>query len=437
MSPSDAFPAATLRASGPRIGYVLKMYPRFSETFVLTELLAREAQGEDIEVFSLRAPADGRFHEALAAVRAPVTYLRHGRLRGSEVWDLLRAAGARLPGLSEALPDLLGAEVDDAAQAVELALLVQERGIDHLHAHFGSVATTVARLAAALSGRTYSFTAHAKDIFHESVDPDDLRAKLRDAHHVVTVSDYNLTHLRRRFGADAARVHRVYNGLALDRVRDVSGPASAAGRSGSPGPQVAAVGRLVEKKGFDVLVDAIAVLARDGLYLPCVIAGTGPLEDALRGQIEQLGLAELVTLAGPLPQSRVCELVSTSAVFAAPCVVAPDGNADGLPTVLLEAMALGTACISTRVTGIPEAVRHEETGLLVEPGDPVGLAAALSRLVQDVALRARLAQAATRHVETHFDSARQARQLRGLLPAAAPAPAVAPAAVLPGRLVVA
>ncbi|MBA3369686.1 MAG: colanic acid biosynthesis glycosyltransferase WcaL, partial [Geodermatophilaceae bacterium] len=179
-----------------RIGYVLKVYPRFSETFILNEVLALEAAGAQLEIFSLRPPVDGRFHEALAEVRAPVSYipLHH---KAAEVWSTLRAGLAALPALPLALPLLLQLPVDDAAQAVLLADRLRQSGITHLHAHFGSMATSVARAAAELAGVTYSFTAHAKDIFHESVDVEELGRKLGEASVVVTVSDFNVEHLRR------------------------------------------------------------------------------------------------------------------------------------------------------------------------------------------------------------------------------------------------
>ncbi len=397
----------------PRVGYVLKMYPRFSETFVLTELLAQQERGLGLEVFSLRPPADGRFHEALARLRAPVTYLRTSWSRTEEFWDALREARAELPGLAAHAGELWDVDHRDAAQAVELALAVRARGITHLHAHFASVATTVARLAALLAGVTYSFTAHAKDVFHVEVDDDDLRAKLRDAADVVTISDYNLAHLRARFGADAARVRRVYNGLALDAF-PWTDPA------GRP-PVIAAVGRLVEKKGFADLLDAVALLRDAGRPCTVELVGTGPLAGALADQVRRLGLGDRVTLHGALPQDDVRAVVASAAVFAAPCVVGTDGNRDGLPTVLLEAMALGTPCVATPVTGIPEVLRDGATGLLVPERDPAALAAALDRLLGDPALRSRLSGAARRRVETDFDARRQAAAVAAGFPAAQPA----------------
>ena len=396
-----------------RVGYVLKMYPRFSETFIVSELLGLEAAGTRVEIFSLRPPADGRFHEALAEVQAGVTYLRSSGLRAADVWDALSAARDVLPALPACLDELLAVDVVDAVQAVQLAGLVRARALTHLHAHFGSVATTVARLAARLAGVSYSFTAHAKDVFHESVDPADLGRKLADASAVVTVSDFNLDHLRTRYGADAARVVRVYNGLDLARFPF---------RSPADRPvHVAAVGRLVEKKGFPDLLAALALLAGQGRAVECDLVGTGPLESALREQVAALGLERQVRMHGALPQGQVRSVVQSAAVFAAPCVVGADGNRDGLPTVLLEAMAVGTPCVATPVTGIPEVVQDGRTGLLVPERDPAALAAALARLLDDAPLRVRLASAARQLVEREFDVHRQAARLRPLFTGVPPA----------------
>ena len=403
MSPSE-IPA-------PRIGYVLKMYPRFSETFIVQEVLALEAAGTVVEIFSLRPPLDGRFHECLAEVQAPVTYLRHAGLRAGDVWAALAQARQTLPLLPANLELLLDAAVVDAVQALELAGLVQGRGLTHLHAHFGSVSTTVARLASRLTGVPFTFTAHAKDIFHDDVEPADLHGKLTDAAGVVTVSDFNLSFLRTRYGTAAGNVHRIYNGLDLTRFPYAS-PAQRP-------PVIAAVGRLVEKKGFSDLVEAVALLVGTRSDLRVDLVGTGPLEADLREQIRACGLGGTVRMWGALPQGQVRRIVQSAAAFAAPCVVAGDGNRDGLPTVLLEAMALGTPCVATPVTGIPEVVRDGDTGLLVGESDPGQLAAALARLLDDAPLRDRLARSARLVVEREFDVRRQAVALRTLFTGAA------------------
>ncbi len=399
-----------------RTAYVLKMYPRFSETFILNEVLAHEAAGADLEIFSLRPPVDGRFHETLADVRAPVTYLASHHRRAADLWALLRRASGELPAMARHLDELLAADVGDAAQAVELALAVRARRIDHLHAHFASVATTVARLASLLADVPYTFTAHAKDIFHDDVDADDLRRKLEGCAAAVTVSDFNLAHLRLSFGSATDRTERIYNGVDLVRFPFSAGDCRP--------PVIVAVGRLVEKKGFADLIEACHRLVAAGRSFRCEIIGAGPEEERLRRQVEHLGLGDTVHLRGPLPQSGVRSAVSGAAALAVPCVVGADGNRDGLPTVLLEAMALGTPCVTTPVTGIPEVIHHERTGLLVAEHDPGALAGALARLLDDHRLGARLATAARALVEEDFDIHRQAARLRSHFSGRATAPAV-------------
>jgi len=388
-----------------RIGYVLKVYPRFSETFIVNEVLAHERAGTQVEIFSLREATEGRFHEMHARVQAPVTYLPARSLASERLWADLVLARDTFPGLFGVLDGFRDAAARDVHQAVLLALAARERGITHLHAHFGSVATTVARMAARIAGVPYSFTAHAKDIYWEGVDEADLVTKLGDAGKVVTVSEFNVDHLRALCpGAD---VTRVYNGLDLAAFPYAD--------PGERAPVVVAVGRLVEKKGFGDLIDACALLAARGRPVRCRIAGAGPLEQELRERIARAGLDDWVELLGPRSQDAVRDLVQEAAVFAAPCVVGEDGNRDGLPTVLLEAMALGTPCVSTPVTGIPEVVRDGETGLLVGERDPRALADALQRLLEDAPLRVRLAEAARALIEDEFDADRTAAAMRAAL----------------------
>lgn len=384
-----------MKPEQPKIGYVVKRYPRFSETFIVNEILAHEAAGQEIEIFSLYPPNDTHFQDPIARVRAPVTYLTADGLRAHDFWRQLQAGAASLPGLWRELAGAEGASAREVHQAARLAELARERGIDVLHAHFASTATEVARLAAAFAGIPFTFTAHAKDIFHESANESDLRRKLQAATRVITVSDFNVTFLRRKFGDAAGQVVRLYNGLHLDRF-PCSSPLHRERR-------VVAVGRLIEKKGFEVLVEACSLLARQGLEFECDIIGTGEREAALRAQIERLGVEAHVRLLGPRPQQDIISLVQRAAVFAAPCVVGQDGNADGLPTVLLEAMALGTACISTDVTGIPEIIRDGETGLLVPQNDSARLSGAMARLLTQASRRVALAGRARELIERDFD----------------------------------
>lgn len=394
-----------------RVGYVLKRYPRYSETFIVNEILAHEAAGAEVAIFSLYPPADTHFQDAISRVRAPVSYLGSVRPKAADLWVLLlraQATGLALEGfLASVQPprkDVLPEAARDAVWALELALAVRAQGITHLHAHFASGATTVARLAARLAGVSYSFTAHAKDIFHESVRDDDLRLKLAEAAAVVTVSDFNRAYLRERFGEAAAKVRRIYNGLDLARFAYTSPEARP--------PEIIAVGRLVEKKGFGDLVRACALLRGRGERFRCRIIGMGELEHELRDQIAGLGLEDVVELTGPRPQRELRGYLRRAAAFAAPCVVGTDGNRDGLPTVLLEAMALGTPCVSTDVTGIPEVLRDGVSGLMVAQHNPDALADALSRLLHDSVLRVQLAAAARERLERDFDLVKNATLLR-------------------------
>lgn len=405
--------------SSPRIAYVVKRYPRYSETFIVNEILAHEAAGAEIHIFALRPPADTHFQDKIARVRASVTYVRQpvqGRpnpsLRtpqptaASYFWAELQEAAQVIPEFWSRLSYVAGEEDSVVYQAAWLAQEIRRRGITHLHAHFGSIATSVARLAAHFADVPYSFTAHAKDIFHEAVDPEDLRRKLRDAAAVVTVSDYNVAYLQKQFGQDARRVQRVYNGLDLGELR-YQPPATHS-------LTILSVCRLVEKKGLSTLIEACALLRQWGCEFTCQIVGTGPLEGALRSQLQALHLDDWVDLVGPKPQGEVFGLMRDAAVFAAPYVIGADGNRDGLPTALLEAMALGTPCVATDVTGIPEIIRDGDTGLLVSQRDADGLARALQRLLTEPGLRTAIATQARALIEREFDIAQNSAALRSL-----------------------
>jgi glycosyltransferase involved in cell wall biosynthesis len=401
-----------------RIAYVLKRYPRYSETFIVNEILAHEAAGVEIEIFTILPPHDSHFQDLISRVRAPVNYLPKTETKAINFWKALKETSQVFPDMWGTLKAAAGedtlktAVVEDTLDLyhafVYHALIVAQqarlKGISHFHAHFGTSATAVARIASLISGIPYTFTAHAKDIFHESVRADDLRRKLQDAAAVITVSDYNRDYLVSQFGSTAMRVQRIYNGLPLQDFPYQAGQERA--------PRIVFVGRLVEKKGVNYLIEACEKLVSRGLEFECKIIGSGDLEVELRAQIDRLGLSERVELLGLRPQKEVKRLMQSAMVLAAPCVVAEDDNRDGLPTVLVEAMALGTPCVSTEVTGIPEVLVNGKTGLLVPERNASELAAALELLLTDASLRVRLAAQARQLVEEKFDISRNAACMR-------------------------
>lgn len=402
--------------STPRVAYVLKMFPRFSETFILSEILELERQGLELRIFSLKRPNDALFHADVGAVRARVTYLPESPLRAArsyatahrEVfgWNRRRYLRLLAVALWRATKRRRPRAFKRVVQAVYIAPLLRREGITHVHAHFATSATSVACHLHELAGVSYSFTAHAKDIYRHAVESDSLERKLRAARFAVTVSDYNRRYLARFGGTD--RLVRIYNGVDVQRF-------APNGAACEQPPLVLAVGRLVEKKGFVDLVRACALLRRDGWAFRCRIVGKGELDAELRAVIAEHGLEGHVELAGPMPRERLLGLYPRASVVVAPCIVGSDGNRDGLPTVLVEAMALGVPVVATDVTGIPELVEDGRTGLLVPQHDPAALAAAIRRIVTARGEAEALARAGRVRVERHFDLRTNVARLRALL----------------------
>ena len=394
------------------LGYVLKRFPRISETFVASELIELERQGERVSVFAISRPEEPFTHAFLSELRAPVVYLPHRPAREPlRVLCALARVTGRVPrgwlgAARESLWPPRIAGLRRLLQATVLRVELDRAGVDHVHAHFATSAAGLAHLAWRMGGPTYSVTAHAKDIYHSDVRPDRLRDKLGDASFVATVSRRNREHLSTVLGDDR-RVRVVSNAVDLQRL----GTPQVDGRRPAV---VLSVARMIEKKGLGDLVAACGLLAARGVRLRLELAGGGPLRDALEADAARRGVDAV--FHGALPHESVLELYRRASVFSLPCVIAQSGDRDGLPTSVLEAMASGVPVVTTGVNGLEEAVIHERTGLLVPQRDPEALAAALERLLAEPELGARLAVAARQHVEAHFSLARSVRLLRTLFP---------------------
>ena len=391
------------------VGYVLSKFPQLSTTFILNELLELEAQGVELQVFSLLPPTDRLRHPAVGRLKATV---RSGPVAGQlpallrRHWELRRTAPqAYRRGFA------LGAQGGPVAfwrflQSGWVAWEARRLGVTHLHAHFAHHPSTVAWLASQLSGIPFSFTAHAMDLFRADVDRPRLIQRIQAARFVATVSAYNVGVLRELAPAASSRIVEIPNGIDLDYFTPAEPPPASPFR-------IVSVARLVEKKGIAVLLDACDRLRHRHPDFQCEIVGAGPLRRRLQDQIDRAALNDRVRLLGPATQDRILEYYRGAHAFVLPCIVARNGDRDGLPVALVEALACGLPVISTPVTGIPEVVRDGHNGRLVPSGDAEALAAALAEL-GDPALRGRLAVNARASVE-RFDRRRTVARLRTLL----------------------
>ena len=386
------------------VAFVLKGYPRLSETFIAQEILALERRGLDIRIVSLRHPTDPADHPVHREIAAPVDYLPEylgdDRRRVRCGWRAAR----RLPGYPAArrmwLRDLRRDpscnRVRRFGQAVVLATELPPE-IGRLHAHFLHTPASVARYAAAMRGLPWSCSAHAKDIW---TTPDwEKREKLAGLDWLVTCTAVGRDHLA-ALAPDPGRVLLAYHGLDLRRFPPPERAVEGAGQAGAP-VTILSVGRAVEKKGYEDLLDALAALAAEPAWRFVHIGGGARL-DALAARARALGIDDRIEWRGPQPQDAVLAAYRAAHLFVLASRIAADGDRDGLPNVLMEAQSQGLACIATRVSAIPELMRDGETGLLVPPGEPPALAAALARLIAEPALRVRLGAAAQERVAQAF-----------------------------------
>jgi glycosyltransferase involved in cell wall biosynthesis len=395
------------RAAGRRrVAFVLKGYPRLSETFIAQEMLALEQRGLEILIVSLRHPTDRKTHPVHAAIRAERLYLpEYLYQEPARVWRGWRWARLQ-PGyrcawrawLDDLRRDPTPNRVRRFGQALVLAAELPE-DIGHLHAHFLHTPASVARYAALISGLGWSVSAHAKDIW---TTPEwEKREKLGAAEWAVTCTATGRAHL----AALAPRPERValcYHGLDLERFAPSPAPREGGDGSDPNRPVVLlSVGRAVPKKGYDDLLAALALLPPE-LAWRFVHVGGGALAAELRQQAASLGLSPRIEWRGALAQPDVLAAYREADLFVLAAKVTGDGDRDGLPNVLLEAQSQRLACITTAISGIPELIESGATGLLVLPADPLALARTLTELIREPARRATLGIAGERRVRTRF-----------------------------------
>jgi glycosyltransferase involved in cell wall biosynthesis len=424
-----------------RIGYIIRSYPRLSQTFILNEILALEELGVQLHLFPSTDPREPVVQAQAAEVRAPVEYLEQATARGRmpALGTHLRAALASPIRYIKTVSYVLRhTELDEGytaasrweclAEALHLAGRLRQlrsagQPIDHLHAHFAHDPTLIALLAHKLTGISYSFTAHARDLFQ--IPQAALTERIAAASAVITCCAANLDYLNESAATpDRGKIRLIHHGVDLRGFQPAGGQELGDGGwehhtgpqtpSPNPHPLILSVGRLVEKKGFPDLLLALGQLKRRGLSFRCAIYGEGPLSGELAATIERLDLRDEVVLPGAVAQRDLIPVFQQADIFALAPFVTEDGDRDGVPNVLVEAMACGLPVVSTAVSGIPELVAHERNGLLVAPHDPEALADALAELINDRERRARLGAEARRTVVEHFDLRAAARELVGL-----------------------
>ncbi|HWD56793.1 MAG TPA: glycosyltransferase [Stellaceae bacterium] len=422
--------AAERRAG--RVAFVLKGYPRLSETFIAQEIRALERRGLDILIVSLRHPTDKTVHPVHREVAADRLYLPEYLYQEPlRVWRGWRAA-RRLPGyrtsrrawLADLVRDPTPNRIRRFGQALVLAAELPG-DIGRLHAHFLHTPASVTRYAATMTSLEWSVSAHAKDIW--TIPAWEKREKLAEAAWAVTCTASGHAHLA-ALAAEPGRVALCYHGVDLDRFPPA--PERPGDNDGSDPARpiiLLSVGRAVAKKGYDDLLAALALLPRD-LAWRLVHIGGGTLAAALKDEAARLGIAERLAWRGARPQPDVLAAYRAADIFVLAAKIASDGDRDGLPNVLVEAQSQRLACVSTSLSGIPELIADGDTGLLVPPGDRAALAGALARLIAGPALRARLAAAGEARIRRAFDAdiAIEALAARFGLAPLVPAPLAAP-----------
>ena len=389
-----------------RITYVIGTYPQLTTTFIDREISALLERGIDVRIVSMRRPAvQPSGMQAMLATRTEYVLPAHpAHLLGSHVrWFVRRPLtyvrtllflvtrrhehGSRLRTLAH------------FAMGVDVANRLRGDADARLHAHFADRAATVALVAGRLLRGGYSLTAHANDIY---LRPNLLSTKIGQSRVTITCTEHNLEYLRGRMPPHARRkLRRIYHGLELTRYVNLQ-------RAPSSPPLVVSVGQLKEKKGLRHLVEAVAILRDAGVDVRCRIIGDGPQRGELTELVDRHRLIGIVELTGALPHDQVLAHYAAATAFALPCVVASDGDRDGIPNAILEAMATGLPVVSTPVSGIPEVIETEVTGLLSPPGDARSLAEALRRLLLDEGLRTRLGGEGQARVVDAFDVDRNA-----------------------------
>jgi glycosyltransferase involved in cell wall biosynthesis len=390
--------------TGIRIAYIVKEFPRISETFILNEILELERLGFEVTIFTRTSVSNLPPHNDFFHLKGDILLLGADNPKDllPKLWDNILVFLSRPRVWINVLRKVRKKKEKSALRkfwiAGRISRHILKKKIDHVHAHFATHNTKIARLVSNLTGIDYSFTAHAKDIWVKSTPPE-IKSMIDNARFAVTICRYNMDYLC-SLTAAYKKIHLIYNGLDLSKFPY---PATR-GNKQNARIEILAVGRLVPKKGFAVLIQACKILQSSNVNFSCRIVGDGPERDDLKDLISTNRLSDVFFLEGPCTQEiLIRQYLSHADIFVMPSIITENGDRDGIPTVILEAMAMGIPVAATSVAGIPEVVIDSQTGVLIEPGSAAALAEAIVMLTENNELRRRLGQNGSALVRERFD----------------------------------
>jgi glycosyltransferase involved in cell wall biosynthesis len=416
-------------SANKQIGYLLRSYPRLSQTFILNEILALEQVGVAIQIFALTNPREKIVQMQVSQIQAPVHYLdesmepqnprhrlrEHAEVARRHLKGYLRSLFyvATHPKIDQGYTASNRWECFLLAVHLVYLLLTNEREtgkkVDHMHAHFAHDPALIAYLVYHMTGIPYSFTAHARDLYqiHEDV----LTDRIQQSRAVITCCGANLEYLNQLAPSERSKFSLIYHGVNLEDFQTLVNPD---GSSTSENPIILSVGRLVEKKGFQDLLQALLIVKGTGQRFRCVIYGDGPLYQQLEGWIQEHDLADQVKLMGDITQQELISIYQTADLFALTPIQTEDGDRDGIPNVLLEAMAVGLPVITTAVAGIPELVEDNWNGRMFKQHDVEGISSGILELLRNPEQRRQFGEAGSKKVREQFDVAQAAKRLKTL-----------------------
>ncbi|MEM9478531.1 MAG: glycosyltransferase family 4 protein [Verrucomicrobiota bacterium] len=392
--------------------YVFERFPSFTQTFCAREVESMLRLGVNLEILSIRDTREEKQIDQFPSdLLESVRFLPEEEVLVETVNEWKK--NDELP--QEAVLTLRhwGREPDKRRiyEAIYVGRTLQQLGVRHAHTHFAGVGARTCWWMEQFFGISYSFTGHANDIFERTDFEVSLEKLVEDAAVVATVSEYTADYLKDRFPRHGLKVHRAYNGIDLESLS--AAPSKTKGDLDPP--KILSVGRLIEKKGFDDLVTACAMLRDRQIRFQCKIVGDGPLQEELEAAISEYEVGDCVRLVGPKSQEEIKKMLHESSVFALPCVTEKAGGKDNLPTVIMEAMAARLPCVSTKLAGVPEMVEHEVTGFLAEERQPEKIADYLAQLLNDAELAKKMGEAGYARAEKLFSLEKTSTRLLHLL----------------------